>query len=422
MKQIEAFFMHRSQLGIRPGLERMKQLLALLGHPERRLSAIHVAGTNGKGSTSAFLKQGLQASGYRVGAFTSPSLYGIRGYIYVDDEPISEQEFVKVWEAVYPAVQTLDQQQQHPTEFEILTAIAFFYFASHVDIAVVEAGMGGREDTTNCMNPIISIITTVAKDHTAFLGHTIAEIASHKAGIIKQGTPVVIGDLQQTAKTVVLQEANKQRAPVYQLGVDFWYRRITSANLRNHMVWNARDTNPVSFELSMYGEHQLANASLALTALKILKQQGFTIQSDKLQDAFFSVQLEGRFEVVSQQPFIIVDGAHNPAGIHAFMETLENNFPHQERQLLFAAFKDKAIDDMLAELKSGFQKIQLTTFDHPRAAGISELKQHQNASIEFVNSWEQAICEMDNPEIIYYVTGSLYFISIVRSYMLKMKR
>ncbi|MEF2292704.1 MULTISPECIES: bifunctional folylpolyglutamate synthase/dihydrofolate synthase [Virgibacillus] len=417
MKQIEAFFNHRHQLGVKPGLERMQQLLALLGHPEKRLNAVHIAGTNGKGSTAAFVKQGLQASGYQVGVFTSPSLHGIRGYIYVEEEPISEQAFLKVWEKVYPAVQELDQKNQSPTEFEILTAIAFFYFVTNVDIAVIEAGMGGREDTTNCIIPLVSIITSVSKDHMAFLGQTIPEIALHKAGIIKQGVPVVIGQLQLAAKEVIIQEAEAKEAPVYQLGLHFHYQSLPSKEW-NHMEWNLPYTKGAAFKLKLYGEHQLANASLALMALHLIQQKGCIIQLSKLPTAFFDVQLEGRFELVSQHPIIILDGAHNPAGIRAFIDTLEKVFPYQERQLLFAAFKDKAIDEMMIPLTGKFSEIYLTTFDHPRAASISEMKKISLPSMKTINSWENAISKMSDPNTVYCITGSLHFISIVRSYLL----
>ncbi|MFU0791948.1 MAG: bifunctional folylpolyglutamate synthase/dihydrofolate synthase [Virgibacillus proomii] len=418
MKQIEAFLTKRKKLGIKPGLERMELLLKLLQHPERQLTAIHIAGTNGKGSTSEYIKQGLQANGYKVGVFTSPSLTGLRGHIVFENEPISEKSFLVSWEEVYPAIESLDEKGMHPTEFEILTAIAFLFFSRHAEIAVIEAGMGGREDTTNCLHPIISIITTIAKDHTAFLGDTITDIASHKAGIIKRKTPVIIGELPQEANAVVKDEGVSKQAPIYQLGKQFYFRQLPCSDNQQNMEWNLAGEKPIQLALSMYGKHQLANASLALMALHLLRQKGLALEFVCVQSAFKKAKLEGRFELVSQQPLVIVDGAHNPEGIKAFKDTVESYFPNRERHLLFAVFKDKDMDRMIGQLQHTFASIHLTTFDHPRAASIGELQKFEvKNKIQIHPSWIKAVKQMKCQEAVYFITGSIHFISLVRAYL-----
>lgn len=172
-QEIESFFNSRKSLGIKPGLDRIKKLLQLLDNPQDRIQAIHIAGTNGKGSTVHFIKDALQANGYHVGIFTSPSFSGLTGHMFIDNSAIPETKFVKLCNEIYPFIVQLDNENKSPTEFEIITALAFVYFSAHVDIVLVEAGMGGREDTTNCFQPLISIITNVARDHTAFLGNSL---------------------------------------------------------------------------------------------------------------------------------------------------------------------------------------------------------------------------------------------------------
>lgn len=419
IQQVEDFLANRINLGIKPGLERMEKLLTLLNQPQHNFNAIHIAGTNGKGSTLEFIKQGLQANNYQVGIFTSPSLTGLRGYILLGDRTISEHDFLTIWQKVYPAVVKLDNMNMHPTEFEILTAIAFVYFEQHTDLALIETGMGGREDTTNCVQPLMSIITNIAKDHTAFLGDTIREIAYHKAGIIKSTIPVITGELIEDATKVVNKEAMLKQAPIYRLGHHFFYRSESTAY--NHRInWWEKGGDTFQFWINMMGEHQKANASIATMALQLLNRMeaGFNIDMKKVEEAFTHVMVMGRFEIVRKQPLIIVDGAHNSAGMEAFINTVEENFSNCKRHLLFSAFKDKEIDKMLKQIENHFTTISLTTFDHPRAMQVSELRNYES-DFHIELNWQEAIRQMEQSHTVYFISGSLYFISLVRSFLKK---
>src|SRR5699024_7769817 len=196
LEEVNRFFENRRYLGIKPGLSRMNQLLTYLDNPQKRIKAVHVAGTNGKGSTIHFLKNALIKNGHEVGLFISPSMLDVTGYIFKNNKRIAEETLISILNEMFPIIQQMDESDMHPTEYEIITAIAFFLFVRHVDIALIETGMGGREDTTNCVNPLLSVITNVSLDHTTFLGNTLEKIAYHKAGIIKNNIPVILGEIQ----------------------------------------------------------------------------------------------------------------------------------------------------------------------------------------------------------------------------------
>ncbi|MEK3908823.1 bifunctional folylpolyglutamate synthase/dihydrofolate synthase [Oceanobacillus sp. FSL W7-1309] len=413
--EIEDFFNSRKAFGIKPGIDRIHRLLALLDHPEKSAPAIHVAGTNGKGSTIQFIKNALQANGYKVGVFTSPSLTGLTGHMKLNDSEITEQLFVDLCNELYPHVIQLDQENDPPTEFEMITALAFLYFSERVDIALIEAGMGGREDTTNCFQPILSIITNVAKDHTAFLGNSISEIAYQKAGIIKTGAPVVVGHLETEAFTVIKAEAEKHYTPVYQLGKDVIYNH----NQGQSMTWYSKERT-VHLKLLMYGDYQFQNAALALMALEKLNDAGYQISFSKASPAIEQTRLAGRFEIVNKNPLIILDGAHNPAGVAAFIKTVNEHFAEKDKQLLVAVFKDKELDAMLEQLSTSFTSITLTTFQHPRAAKAVDLYRLAPAKQKRIAAdWKQEVNQIlqGKGNGVWFITGSLNFISLVREYI-----
>ncbi|WP_087971810.1 bifunctional folylpolyglutamate synthase/dihydrofolate synthase [Oceanobacillus rekensis] len=414
-QEVERFFDSRKSLGIKPGLERVNRLLALLDHPQKKMKAIHIAGTNGKGSTVEYMNKALQVNGYQVGIFTSPSLSGLTGHIYLNDREISKEEFLNLCNTIYPKIKQMDKENLAPTEFEIITVLGFLYFSTYGDITLIEAGMGGREDTTNCFQPIISIITNIAKDHTKFLGDTIAEIAYQKAGIIKKNAPVITGTLETDALAVIKKEVTKKETAMYRLGEDFFYQR----GAWQQLTWKSNQRQ-LETRLAMFGEHQAKNASVAYMALEKLSETGLSISFAKAADAIASTQLAGRFEIVSRDPVIVLDGSHNPAGIAAFLSTVEENFPNSDKHILFAAFKDKDLKAMLKQLDNKFESITLTSFCHPRAASAEQLFSLTQAKNKQMNSdWEQAVKEMiDKQSGYYFITGSLHFISNVRKYFL----
>jgi len=306
----------------------------------------------------------------------------------------------------------------HPTEFEIITVMGFVYFAKHVDIALIETGMGGREDTTNCFHPVLSIITNVARDHTAFLGDTIAEIASHKAGIIKNGKPVIIGDMKQEALEVITAEARLKQTMIYQLGETFSYELIQHDLSGQHFFFRYHSSTELQAEIQMLGEHQLKNATMAIMALIILVEEGYTIKWGRALIAIKETVIPGRFEVMQHNPTIIVDGAHNPAGVQSFLQTVSANDEQTEKHLIFAAFQDKELKSMLDELCNHFTSLTLTSFEHPRAASADELYRAAKCNNKKkVCNWKDAINNIEKQsDHRYFITVSLHFISDVRKY------
>ncbi|WP_080874230.1 bifunctional folylpolyglutamate synthase/dihydrofolate synthase [Oceanobacillus timonensis] len=411
---IHDFFEKRQQLGVQPGLDRIESLLGAFNHPEKTFTSIHIAGTNGKGSTATFLQAALRANRYRVGTFTSPTLHGLTGFILHNGEPISERVFSELFYEMEPVIERMDKEGKAPSHFEIITALAFLYFSRNVDIAIIEAGMGGREDTTNVIHPILSIITTVSKDHTAFLGDTIKEIASHKAGIIKSKTPIITG-VEGEGLTPIIHEANKKRAVLYRFGMDF----VVNDLQIDEFEWK-NIASSYRVKLRSIGLHQHQNASIAIQAIKVLKNSFGHLDMRIGIEAIQKITIPGRMEKIHDSPFILVDAAHNEAGIKAFIKTVRAIYPRRKVQVLFAAFKDKDVQAMQTSLTDVFPNLYITTFDHPRAASLTDYPlQDKGEQVEDWQAWlEEQIKTSMAPVLI---TGSFHFTSLVRAFVKSMK-
>lgn len=418
-KDAEMFFKNRMQFGIQPGLERMELLLKALGNPEQRVKGIHIAGTNGKGSTAAYLEKSLEVLDYQVGMFVSPSFEGLTGHILINNKPIPEIDFINLTQKVKPIVEELDTQNKHPSEFEIITAIAFLYFVQNTDYVIVEAGMGGREDTTNCFTPMASVITNVGLDHTTFLGSSIEEIALHKAGIIKQNRPIILGDSDPEVKKVIVKEARKLQAPVSLYSNEFVIKNI---NILNNTFVYESDNRNIDIQLSMDGVHQMINAATALRTLEILESV-ITIDWDRVRTTFKEVMLPGRFERVFSDQLFYLDGAHNEEGIKALIATLEPYKLKKDIEILFSGLKDKELDKLINQLKPKFSNLIYTTFSHPRALTNEEaLEFAEKHSIGYTQSWEEWINQRVDISTknnkMYVITGSLHFMMQVRRSLL----
>ncbi|MFD1065393.1 bifunctional folylpolyglutamate synthase/dihydrofolate synthase [Oceanobacillus locisalsi] len=411
---IHDFFEKRQQLGVQPGLDRVDSLLDAFDHPEKKFTSIHIAGTNGKGSTGAFLQAALRANRYRVGTFTSPTLHGLTGFILHNGEPVSENVFTELFHEMEPVIERMDQEGHSPSHFEIITAMAFLYFSRNVDIAIIEAGMGGREDTTNVINPILSIITTVSKDHTAFLGDTIKEIASHKAGIIKPKTPIITG-VEGEGLTPIIHEANKKRAVVYRYGMDFMVNDLQI----DEFEWK-NIASSYRIKLQSIGLHQHHNASIAIQAIKVLKNRFGHLDMRVGIEAIEKTTIPGRMEKIHDIPFILVDAAHNEAGVKAFIKTVRAIYPRRKVHVLFAAFKDKDVQAMQQLLTDVFPNLYITTFEHPRAASLTDYPiQDKGEQVADWKAWlEDKIRTSMEPVL---VTGSFQFTSLVRSFVKSME-
>lgn len=414
LQEVEKFFKKRKELGMKPGLERIHELLKLLGNPEQRMKAIHIAGTNGKGSTLNFIHAALRANQYDVGVFTSPSFHGLRGHILLNETPISKEEFISLLRKAYPFIKKMDDKGMVPTEFEILTALAFSYFATHGEIILVETGMGGRFDTTNSFHPILSIITTISLDHIDFLGDSVEKIASHKAGIIKEKTPVILGKMKTEAWNVLQQTAQDVSAPLSTLGKDF------SILDQGEYFWWKNGKNEYLVNLKMKGKHQRRNASLSLKALEVLEETGFIIDWDEGVRAMERLVIPGRFEMIHRHPIVIVDAAHNRDGIEAFIDTVNQIYPEEEKHVIVAMFKDKEVDTILQLLSESFTEITLTSFNHPRAWNPSIPKGISQNKIKEVEPDYQVLLNRPLQQgKIYLFTGSLHFITMIREFFRK---
>lgn len=420
--QVIDFFNERASVGIKPGLDRVLYLLNQLNHPHQKIKAVHIAGTNGKGSTLSYLRNALAENGYKVGVFSSPSYEGLQGHIYAGTQKIPKESFLKLMNEILPFIAELDEIGNHPTDFEIITVLSFLYFNQNVDIALIETGMGGREDTTNCIKPMLSIITNVDYDHTAFLGNSLSDIASHKAGIIKEKVPVVIGEEKEVALEQIKKEATLKNARIYQMEKDFSITNIKQSAHMQQFSWQFQ-SHKMDVTIQMIGSHQLRNASLAMMALNIISESGLTVQWDKALEGMLHTTVPGRFEKINERPIIFIDGAHNIASVDSFIKTVLANYKETERHLVFAAFKDKDIKPMIENLLPHFKTMTLTTFDSNRAARAEDLAELVNSDKIIVQeNWQDLVTELrnkTNENTHYFITGSLHFITLVRNYVIR---
>ncbi|MDQ0208010.1 bifunctional folylpolyglutamate synthase/dihydrofolate synthase [Alkalicoccobacillus murimartini] len=414
--------------GIKPGLKRMDWMLEKLGNPESNLNMIHVAGTNGKGSTVSFMRHMLEANGYQVGTFTSPYLECFEERISLNGVPISEQDLVAAANKVRPLVEELAQTElESPTEFEVITAIMFEHFA-HVakpDIVLVEVGLGGRLDSTNVIKPLLSIITSIGHDHMHILGSTIEEIAAEKAGIIKKGIPVLSGVTNPDALTVLKETAIERDTSFYQLDEDFYKMDIQTTQENQRFTFDSPLGRFTHLKTTMKGEHQLANASLAIMALLYLKEHAsYQITEAACKKGLTLTNWPGRFEQLMQQPLVIADGAHNEEGMQALAATLKSHYPNHKIRMLAGVTKEKDVAKLLAPFSKMDIQITWTSFDFFRAADAGELLDatpdgiEANAEKDWKNALELMMNQWKRDELI-LVTGSLYFISELRGALKK---
>lgn len=412
------------------GLERMVELLALRGNPHLKLKVLHIGGTNGKGSTIAFLKKMLEKLGLRVGVFSSPYLIHYTDQISINGESIPEARL----EALMADYQSLLEGEavanlQGTTEFEIITAIAYDYFASEqVDVAIMEVGMGGLLDSTNVCQPILTGITTIGLDHVALLGDTLEAIAEQKAGIIKQGMPLVTGRIAPEALAVIDSIAEGKDAPRLAYGTDYQVRHQESV-VTGEVFDYTSAVRQGCFQTSLLGLHQIENAGMAIALLDTFCQEdGRELASNHLlAQALEETRWPGRLEVVSRNPLMILDGAHNPHAIKALLATLQERFADYRKEILFTCIKTKALEDMLDLLEQiPDTELTLTHFDDSRATDESVLKEAAKSRNLSYQGWhdflEQNLTDKkEEKQTVRIITGSLYFLSQVRAYLMERK-
>ena len=411
------------------GLERMVELLALRGNPHLKLKVIHIGGTNGKGSTIAFLKNMLEKMGLRVGVFSSPYLIHYTDQIAINEESIPEARLETLM-VDYRSL--LEGEHAHDlqgtTEFEIITAIAYDYFASEqVDVAIMEVGMGGLLDSTNVCQPILTGITTIGLDHVALLGDSLEAIAEQKAGIIKQGIPIVTGHIVPEAMEVIDQIAKAKEAPSLFYG-DAYQVSHHESIVTGEVFDYTSSVRQGRFQIGLLGLHQVENAGMALTLLDTYCQEiGRELPDNALvAQALEETSWPGRLEVVSREPLMILDGAHNPHAIKALLATLKERFTDYQKEILFTCIKTKALEDMLDLLETlPGTKITLTHFEDSRATDEKVLKEMSDSRNLNYQDWQefldQKLSENEEKKTVRIITGSLYFLAQVRAYLMEGK-
>jgi dihydrofolate synthase/folylpolyglutamate synthase len=360
-------------------LGRMRRLLRDLDDPQVDLSIVHVAGTKGKGSTSAMIAAALTAAGVRTGLFCSPHLHALEERFSIDGRAATAAEIVALTEAVRPAVTALDAgaaatDRRGPTFFEVTTAMGLLHFArSGAGAVVLEVGLGGRLDSTNAIRPVLSVITNISFDHTRQLGTTLAAIAREKAGIVKRGRPIVSGEQGDDARAVIRAVARQRRSQFREAGGDFtWEYHPPSPPIERPTAgrvtvrtW-ARDH--ATLDLPLLGRHQAHNAAVALASLDALGEQGLSVADDAVARGLATLSWPARVEVMGERPWLVVDGAHNVASAEALAETLRTSFPPCPRTLVFGTTRDKDLKGQLRALLPGTERVIATRYvENPRS-------------------------------------------------------
>lgn len=409
------------KFGINLGLKRIERLCELMGNPQKELKVIHVGGTNGKGSTTALISSVLAAQGYKTGIYTSPYIERFTERIKINDEEITKESIAELVTYVKPIIDKLvSEGLEHPTEFEIITACAFKYFwDNNTDYVVLEVGLGGRYDATNVVAPLLSVITTISYDHMNILGDTLAKIAYEKAGIIKKNRPVVVYPQQKEAMDVLMAAIESCNSKAY-LVEDTEYKI------------KANEIDGISFDLfrpylyenlkvKLLGEHQVMNAITAVTAIEALKQEGCVINSSSIYKGLLNAKWPGRFEIVHEKPYIVLDGGHNIEGITAFSKAAEKYFKGRKINIVCGMLKDKEYNKMTDVLSSIGNKFITVSPDNPRAITADELadifKEKGKAAIP-AGSIQNAVktgIEITGEDEVLAFCGSLYMIGHARS-------
>ena len=401
------------KFGIKPGLERMAWMLKELGNPQDNLKAVHIVGTNGKGSTVNALQTIFTQAGYEVGTFTSPYIIDFKERISLNGQMISEEDLLDLVNRVKPVVERLPKETEHEnaTEFEIITVLMFLYFGQihPVDIAFIEAGMGGLHDSTNLFKPLAVLCPSIGLDHQAILGNTHAEIAAEKAGVLKNGAPFIYATDRTDVRDVFEKKAREEGSKTYELGRDFTAEGSSHSFDFTYGVQRLDD-----IALAMAGQHQVANASLAIMASLLLQKDYPKVTLELIKNALAHAHWRGRTEFL--RPNLMIDGAHNNESIKVLIDLLQSKYANKEIELLFAAIDTKPIDGMLAQLKS-VGDLTVTSFDYPNSVKLDKYPEAYKQVPDF-KTWIKEHVTTDNKKL-YVVTGSLYFISQVRKWVLE---
>jgi dihydrofolate synthase/folylpolyglutamate synthase len=406
---------------VKLGLERMLGILADMDEPNLKLKGIHVAGTNGKGSTSSACEALCLAHHFSTGLNTSPHLVDYAERFRLSGKNVNFEEILEIFATWEPVFEKWDA-----SFFEITTAIAFWMFhIHHVHTAIFEVGLGGRLDGTNPFASSVCIITTISLDHPKSLGDTIEKIAFEKAGIIKPGIPVVLGPIVPAAMDVIMNVAREKAAPVYRLGHEFTIEQVSTGEKGTFFDYHFPELDVHIERLcsNLLGYYQAENAALALTAfLLYCKKYDYLWTDEQIRSALSHIQWQGRLQVFQQQPLVLLDGAHNDEGVDSLIRSLQEIFPHYKYRIVTAILRDKPFPSMLRKLSGIAEHIYITANHSERAAGILEEAQilkdcHASfeVSVDVISATKQAIADVQNGEMV-IVCGSLHTVAEVLEY------
>ncbi|WP_308577080.1 folylpolyglutamate synthase/dihydrofolate synthase family protein [uncultured Parvimonas sp.] len=402
--------------GIKLGLQNIKTLMEKLGNPQDKLKIIHIAGTNGKGSCTSFVNSALVSQGYKVGMFTSPSIYNFEERIRINNKNISEDKLIDLMNEVREVAETMEV---FPADFELVTAIAFLYFyREKCDFAIMEVGLGGRLDATNVVqNPLITLITSISLDHQQFLGNTIPEIALEKAGIIKENVPLVLYSQSKEAMDSIIGVANSKNSKVILNDLE---KIELLENTKNGQIINYKDFK--NLKINLLGSHQINNATISLELLEQLRKMGFEISNESIYNGFSSVTWPCRFELVSKNPDFILDGAHNIDGIDKFISNMNFYYKDNKKIGIFGVLADKDYNEMLAKIVPCFDVFLTVRPDSDRAMESKELKERieklTEKKVYSFENYQDAInkaIEISKEDDVISAFGSLYFVGEVRN-------
>ncbi|MCX7903475.1 MAG: bifunctional folylpolyglutamate synthase/dihydrofolate synthase [Caloramator sp.] len=362
------------KFGMNLGLDRIKRICSLMDNPEDKLKIIHIAGTNGKGSTTTFISSILNEQGYRVGIYTSPYIERFTERIKINDDEIKEEEVASYLEYLLPIMDRVEKEGYgKPTEFEIITAMAFKYFYDkNVDFVVLEVGLGGRYDATNVVNPILTVITTISYDHMNVLGNTLSQIAYEKAGIIKEGVPLILYPQEKEAYEVIKKVAEEKGAKIYHVE-ELKYK--LKENTVDGIIFDVEGyKNYKDVKINLLGLHQIKNALTSIMAVEVLREVGVHVSNDAFYKGLKEAKWPGRFEILSKEPYIVLDGGHNIQGINALVDSVKHYFKNKKILIITGMLRDKDYENMIEKLFEISSDFITVAPNSPRALSEEELK------------------------------------------------
>jgi dihydrofolate synthase/folylpolyglutamate synthase len=419
-----AYLYGLERFGMVFGLENISRLLELLGDPHQGLKVIHVGGTNGKGSVCAMMASVLHEEGYQVGLYTSPHLVSFTERIQINGAQISWDDVVVLADLLRQKVEEKNIPQQF-TFFDFTTAMAMYYFFRQgVDVAILEVGLGGRLDSTNVVQPLITVITNVAKDHLQILGEQLEAIAREKAGIVKQGVPLISGAAESHVIEILEQACGEKEAPLLLIGREFWAQKVAPRTFNFYgRRWRWED-----IRLGLAGSYQIENAAIALGALEALEERGYRVGRGAVYKGLARVRWPGRMELVQHAPQILLDGAHNPAAARSLKASLQEEFDYRCLYMVMGIMADKEVAAILAVVAPLADVLIATTPPNPRALSarrLAEIAQPYCREVKVIEDVEEGVDYARNAareDDLIVVTGSLFTVGAVRDHLLSTRQ